>query len=228
MRSGAGAKKRPRAGVGAHEERHALEGQEAADEEEDGRRPAAVWVDECLESGRRVANASGPARVVPALRVVDEPAAQEDEALLEAELAAVEALGVHAVRDHLDRLGRHAEQAQRLVTVVGRDADQTVTATGGRAQALRPVVAEAPEHPASARQPPDSAVGCQNRVPPANPHFSGTAHRILTPHTVTIATNDERRPLRRSRHRRSARWSSAAPPRRHDARSRAASDAAGG
>ena len=49
-----------------------------------------MWVDECLESGRRVADASGPARVVPALRVVDEPAAQEDEALLEAELAAVE------------------------------------------------------------------------------------------------------------------------------------------
>lgn len=64
----------------------------------------------------------------------------------------MEALGVHAVRDHFDRFGRHAEQAQRFVTVVGRDADETVTPAGGRAQALRPVVAEAPERPAGVRQ----------------------------------------------------------------------------
>ena len=48
--------------------------------------------------------------------------------------------------------GGTLEQAQRLVTVVGRDADQTVTAAGGRAQARRPVVAEAPERPAGVRQ----------------------------------------------------------------------------
>jgi len=56
------------------------------------------------------------------------------------------------VRDHFDRLGRHTEQAQRLVTVVGRDADQTVAPAGGRVQAPCPVVAETPERPAGARQ----------------------------------------------------------------------------
>ena len=71
----------PRPGVGAHEERHALEVEVAPDEQEQRQRLAA-GARERVQRLRRVADAPRSPRLVPALGLVDEPPAQEAETLL--------------------------------------------------------------------------------------------------------------------------------------------------
>ena len=132
----------PRLSVGSHEERDALQAEVAPDEEEKRKRLAA-GTRELIQRLRRVADAPEEPGLVPALGVVDEPVAQEFEALVARERRAVEEIRIDAVWDHVDQVVRDAQETHGLGCGMGRAADDAPAVPGRRFEARGPVLSVA-------------------------------------------------------------------------------------
>ena len=130
----------PCAGVRSNQQWQALEAEKAPDEHQHRQRLAGRGVEERLEHlGLGVANAPRRRRrLIPALRVADEPAQPVRAPLLDGRPARSEALDVDAVREVVDGLRVELEQPHGLVSLVGRDRDRGHCPAGRRAHARCP------------------------------------------------------------------------------------------
>src|SRR6266540_4368210 len=90
-----------------------------------------------------VGDGAGSAALVPAQRLLDEPAPPVEKALPAAERSPLEQLELDAARERLDALERDAEQSRDLQRRARRD-DQALAGLRPLALARRPAVGEAP------------------------------------------------------------------------------------